>query len=77
MVRAFMFLNVAPGSEATVLGHLKTLGAVEEAYVSYGVYDIIIRVKAESPKELKDVVTRQIRSIDGVLSTLTLLMTEE
>ena len=77
MIRAFMFLNVEPGSEANVLKHLKTLEAVEEAYVSYGVYDIIIRVRAETAEKMKDVVTRQVRSINQVSSTLTLMMVEE
>jgi DNA-binding Lrp family transcriptional regulator len=72
-----MFLNVAPGSEANVLQHLKTIGAVEEAFVSYGVYDLIIRVKGETAEELKDVVTGQIRGTKGVLSTLTLMVIEE
>ena len=72
-----MFLNVSPGSEASVLQHLKTIVAVEEAFVSYGVYDLIIRVKAETAKDLKDVVTSKIRGTDNVLSTLTLMMIEE
>ncbi|MGO8807390.1 MAG: Lrp/AsnC family transcriptional regulator [Candidatus Bathyarchaeia archaeon] len=77
MVRAFIFLNVAPSSEADVLQHLKAIEAVEEAYVSYGVYDLIIRVKAETAEQLKGIVTGKVRSTNGVLSTLTLMMIEE
>ncbi|MGA2524471.1 MAG: Lrp/AsnC ligand binding domain-containing protein [Candidatus Bathyarchaeia archaeon] len=77
MVRAYMFLNVAPSSESKVLQQLKILQSVEEAYVAYGVYDIVIRVKAKTPEELKEVVSHQIRGTDGVVSTLTLMMTEE
>lgn len=77
MVRAYMFLNVAPSSELMVLQQLKVLPSVEEAYVAYGVYDIVIRVKAKTPEELKEVVSHQIRGTNGVVSTLTLMMTEE
>ncbi len=77
MVRAFMFLNVEPGSEVNVLQQLKTIQAVDEAYVSYGVYDLVIRVKAETEAELKDVVMRQIRGTKQVVSTLTLMIIEK
>jgi DNA-binding Lrp family transcriptional regulator len=77
MLRAFVMLNVESGSEENVLKHLKTLDNVEEAYVSYGVYDIIIKVKADTMEDLKETVTRKIRSSDKVQSTLTLVMTGE
>ncbi|MGD0645180.1 MAG: Lrp/AsnC ligand binding domain-containing protein [Candidatus Bathyarchaeia archaeon] len=75
MIRAFVMLNVEPGSEENVLKHLKTLDIVEEAYVSYGVYDLIIKVKVDNIEELKNAVTRKIRATNQVQSILTLLMT--
>ena len=77
MPRAFVLLNVETGSEDNVLKQLKQIGLVEEAYVSYGVYDLIIKVKADTMEELKEVVTYKIRKIDQVRSTLTLIMMEE
>jgi len=50
---------------------------VEEAYFSYGVYDIITKIKADSMEKLKDMVTRKVRAISRVRSTLTLIMMEE
>jgi DNA-binding Lrp family transcriptional regulator len=50
---------------------------VEEAYVSYGVCELIIKVKAGTMEELKEAVTRKIRVINQVRSTLTLRMMEE
>ncbi len=77
MPRAFVLLNVETGSEDNVLKQLKKIGLVEEAYVSYGVYDLIIKVKADTMEDLKEVVTYKIRKIDQVRSTLTLIMMEE
>jgi DNA-binding Lrp family transcriptional regulator len=77
MARAFVLLNVEPGSEESVLKQLKKIGAVEEAYVSYGVYDLIALVKSYTMDELKDAVTHKIRTIDQVRTTLTLIMMEE
>ncbi len=77
MPRAYVLFNVESGSEDTVLKQLKNISNVEEAYVSYGVYDLVVRVKADTMEELKDSVTHKIRKIKQVRSTLTLIMMEE
>ncbi len=77
MPRALILLNVEPGTEDIVLKQLRKIGAVEEAYVSYGVYDLITKVKADTMEELKDAVTHKIRAINQVRSTLTLILIEE
>ena len=77
MPQAFVLFNVESGSEDQVLKDANDIGGVQEAYVSYGVYDLIIRVKAGSMAELKEVVTHRLRTIKNVRSTLTLILTEE
>ena len=77
MPRAFVLINVESGSEDEVLNELKTLEGVEEAYFSYGVYDLITKIRADSMDKLKEVVTRKIRTQSKVRSTLTLIMMEE
>jgi DNA-binding Lrp family transcriptional regulator len=77
MPRAFVLINVESGSEDEVLNELKTLEGVEESYFSYGVYDIITKIRAETMDKLKDMVSRRIRTLSKVRSTLTLIMMEE
>jgi len=77
MPRAFVLINVESGSEDEVLRELKKLEGVEEAYFSYGVYDLITRIKADTMENLKDMVSRRIRTLNKVRSTLTLIMMEE
>ena len=77
MTYAYILLNVEGGEEDNVLNKVKKIPGVEQAFVSYGVYDLIIKVKAENMKELKDVVTDKIRQIDQVKSTLTLLIVDQ
>jgi len=77
MPRAFVLINVESGAEQEVVDELKKIEGVEEAYFSYGVYDIITKIKADSMEQLKDVVTRKVRAIYRVRSTLTLIMMEE
>lgn len=77
MTKAYILLNVEGGSEDEVLNQIKNIGGIEQAYVSYGVYDLILKVKADTMQELRDVVTHKIRQIKQVQSTLTLLIVEE
>ena len=77
MPQAYVLINVESGAEEEVVSQLKTIEGVEEAYYSYGVYDIISKVKADSMEKLKDLVTRKIRTLNRVRSTLTLIMMEE
>jgi DNA-binding Lrp family transcriptional regulator len=76
MAGAYVLLNVETGSEENVLKELKNLGVVEEAYVSYGVYDLVLKIKADTMEDLKDAVTHKIRTTKHVQSTLTLIKME-
>ena len=77
MPKAFVLINVESGAEQEIVDELKKIDGVEEAYFSYGVYDIITKVKAETMEQLKDMVTKQVRTLPKVRSTLTLIMMEE
>jgi len=77
MPRAFVLINVESGSEDEVLKELQAIDGVEEAYFSYGVYDLITKIRANSMDKLKELVTRRIRTLSRVRSTLTLIMMEE
>lgn len=77
MPRAFVLINVESGSEDDVLKEIKKLEGVQEAYFSYGVYDLVTKIKADTMEQLKEMVTRKIRALSKVRSTLTLIMMEE
>jgi DNA-binding Lrp family transcriptional regulator len=77
MPQAYVLFSVESGSEDSVLKQLRNIANVQESYVSYGVYDLVIRIKADTMQELKDTITHKIRTINQVRSTLTLIMMEE
>ena len=77
MPRAFVLINVESGSEDEVLKEVMSIGGVEQAYFSYGVYDLIARIKADTMENLKEMVTRRIRALTKVRSTLTLIIMDE
>jgi len=73
MAIAFVLINAEIGVEGEVLEELGAIQEVKETYMIYGVSDIIARVEAVDMKALKDVVSRKIRSLEKVRSTLTLI----
>jgi len=77
MPKAFVSINVESGSEEEVLEQIKKSEGVEEAYYSYGVYDIIAKIKAQTMEKLREAVSQRMRTISKVRSTLTLIMMEE
>ncbi len=74
---AFVLLTVEPGREEEVLSKLKEIPEVQEAHRVYGVYDTVVKVYADSPEKLKDIITWKIRKVENVKSTLTMLVVEE
>lgn len=76
MPRAYVLFNITSGTELQVLNDVKKSGGVEEAYVSNGVYDLIVRVKEDSIEALRELVSYRLRKIANVTSTLTLMETE-
>jgi DNA-binding Lrp family transcriptional regulator len=74
--KAYVLINLESGSEEQVIAQLKKIQGVHETYLSYGVYDLIVKVEAENMEKLKESVTHKIRTISQVRSTLTLILTE-
>ena len=77
MPMAFVLVNTDIGSESEVLVALKKIEAVDEAYMVYGVYDVVAKVKADTMDRLKEIVTWNVRRLDKVRSTLTMIVIEE
>ena len=66
MPLAFVLINTEMGSMEETLKALNKISNVKEAYMVYGVYDIVAKVEAESMTKLKEVVTWKIRRLDTV-----------
>jgi len=76
MSMAFVLINTEIGAEREVAKEIVQIEGVEEAYVIYGVYDIIAKVKAENIDKLKEIITLKIRKMSKVRSTLTMIVVE-
>ncbi|RLG77114.1 MAG: Lrp/AsnC family transcriptional regulator [Thermoprotei archaeon] len=76
MPEAIVLINTDIGAEEEVLNQLMNVEGVKEAYIVYGVYDIIAKVEAPTTEKLKEIITLSIRKIPKVRSTLTMIVVE-
>jgi DNA-binding Lrp family transcriptional regulator len=77
MISAVVLVNTDIGTQEQVLENLKLVEGVEEAHALYGVYDLLVKIKAASIDKLKDITKLRIKQVAGVTSLLTLMLVEE
>lgn len=74
MVSAVVLLNTDLDATEEVVDSLRLIEGVEEAHPLYGVYDLLVKVKAKSIDDLRNVTKSQIKQVAGVTSSLTLVL---
>lgn len=72
---AFVLIETEAGETPTVHDGLQDLEYVTEVHGIMGQFDLIARVEVEDADEVMDVVIEDIRSVDGVVETETLMTT--
>jgi DNA-binding Lrp family transcriptional regulator len=76
MPTAYVLINCDLGSEEEILQGIKKLPGVSEVSGVYGVYDIIVKISADTMDKLRETITWHVRRIDKVRSTLTMIVIE-
>ncbi|MGD6807917.1 MAG: Lrp/AsnC ligand binding domain-containing protein [Candidatus Bathyarchaeia archaeon] len=71
-----MLVNTEVGEESKVLERIKKIEEVEEAHTLWGVYDIMVKIKADSIDKLKETIKSYLRRMDNVNALLTLMIVE-
>jgi DNA-binding Lrp family transcriptional regulator len=74
MPKAFVLMNAELGSEDSIVNELKKIEGVKEVYQVYGVYDIVAQVEANIMEKVKETITWKLRKLNGVKSTLTMIV---
>ena len=77
MPSAYVLFNVSAGSEDLILEKIRSITEVQEAFFSYGVFDLVVKIKTDSMEQLKELISHRLRAITNVKSTLTLIQVEE
>jgi len=75
-VKAFVLVNIELGKERIVLDMLKRIPSVRDAYLTYGVYDILVLVEADKMDRIKSAITNEIRALPGIRSTMTMVIVD-
>ena len=74
---SFVLVQCTIGHEMEVLRDLLKLDSVKEAKGTFGYYDILVKIKAPSDRDIEKVITKKIRKIKNVNSTTTLSVIPE
>ncbi|MFB3096602.1 MAG: Lrp/AsnC ligand binding domain-containing protein [Nitrosopumilaceae archaeon] len=82
MPTAYILLNSDLGSDTEIISQIKKIldenSSVQyEVQGVYGVYDIVVKVTSDNIDKIRSIITNQIRKIDKVHSTLTMMVIEE
>ena len=73
MAKAYVLINCDLGFEDKTISDIRKLEHVEEVAGTFGAYDIVAKIEAETAEQLRETVTWKIRKMDKVRSTLTLM----
>ena len=68
----YILLNCDLGAEEYIIEELKQISEVKQAYLTFGAYDIIAEVHAQTQEEFEKTVANKIRRLARVVSTMTL-----
>ena len=82
MPTSYVLINSNLGTDVQIIKEVKELLANQsdvklEMQGVYGVYDIIVKLSSDNGEKLRSIVTDEIRKIENVQSTLTMLVIEQ
>jgi len=73
MAMAFVLLVSTLGFENDILEVLKDIPGVREAFIVHGVYDVILKVEADTMGELKELINK-IRNAEKARSAISMIV---
>lgn len=68
---AYVLISCMMGEEHTVLDRIKEIPQIKTALMTFGEYDLVAKIQADSPQEMAGI-SSQIRQIQKIRSTITL-----
>ena len=79
---SYVLINSNLGTDVEIIGKIKDMLANQndvklEIQGVYGVYDIIVKLSSENSEKLRSIVTNDIRKIENVQSTLTMMVIQQ
>ena len=75
--QAYFVIHCDQGKELVILRNLNKIPEVKDADAVYGSYDVVGKIEAENHKELENIITKKIRNLEFVRTTMTLTVAQE
>ena len=72
MHKGFVLLNCDLGAGELILEELRKIPQISQAHITFGAYDIIAEINADSQEDFDETVSIKIRQLARVVSTMTL-----
>ena len=76
MIKGYLLIKLVPGFESDALSHIRAVPGVSEVNLVFGQWDAIATTEAKSLFELSRIIVSEIRGIQGVQDTTTLVQGE-
>lgn len=76
MIRAYILIICEPGYKYQIANKLKKIENVVNVDIVNGAYDLIIEVLFDTMDDMKERFQKEIKQIDKLMSTLTLVASE-
>ncbi len=73
MITSYTLARVLPAKDKEVYMKVKAFDEVKDVILTYGEYDLILKIESNSLEDLDHFVFNKLRTIDGISSTTTLL----
>ncbi len=74
-MKAFVLCKLAPGKEQKAVQTIRSIGGVTEVFMTFGGWDVILSAEADTIDKLSGLIVSQVRGVDGVSNTETLVTT--
>jgi DNA-binding Lrp family transcriptional regulator len=74
MTKAFVAIHCEIGKENQVIRSLMEIQGVSQVTGVLGLYDIMIEIEAENSIKLEQIITKLVRKVPNVLTTMTLIV---
>ena len=76
MVKGYLLIKLVPGLESSALSQIRVIPGIIDVNLVFGQWDAIAIAEAKTLFELSRIVVSEVRSIQGVQDTTTLVQGE-
>ena len=67
-----MLISCEIGKEQSIFSLLSKIPEIKDCLITYGSYDVVVKIETSSTAEMNDVIRSKIRHLENIRSTITL-----